>query len=148
MKKKIKIENLRTHCETEDEEEVILGEIEKMFPTDVDNDFGEFIQSNSLEKIIKKANPKTSIKSLDVLSMEDMALLCRSFIDIMTRFSRFVRIIFNSERYLWFPFQMLLLQSQVEWKQYKDNLGFYHSLQNQFICFQSIAKEIQILSRY
>lgn len=83
----------RTHCETEDEEEVILGEIEKMFPTDVDNDFGEFIESNSLEKIIKKATPKKSNKSVDILSMDDMKLLCRSFIDIMNRFSRFVRIV-------------------------------------------------------
>lgn len=71
-----------------------MGEIEKMFPTDVDNDFGEFIQSNTLEKIIKKAVPKTSNKSLDVLAMEDMKLLCKSFVDIMHKFSRFVRIIY------------------------------------------------------
>lgn len=64
-----------------------------MFPTDVDNDFGEFIQSSTLEKIIKKGNPKKSNKSLDVLSMEDMALLCKSFIHIMNKFSRFVWII-------------------------------------------------------
>ncbi|XP_037035796.1 midasin isoform X2 [Bradysia coprophila] len=78
----------KTHCETEDEEEVILSEIEKMFPTDVDNDFGEFIQSNTLEKIIKKAVPKKSNKSLDILSMEDMKLLCKSFVDITNKFSR------------------------------------------------------------
>lgn len=80
----------RTHCETEDEEAVILGEIEKMFPTDVDNDFGEFIQSNTLEKIIKKAAPKKAAISVDILSMDDMKLLCKSFVDIMNRFSRFV----------------------------------------------------------
>lgn len=65
-----------------------MGEIEKMFPTDVDNDFGEFIQSNSLEKIIKKAAPKKSNKTLNILSMEDMKLLCKSFIDITKKFSR------------------------------------------------------------
>ncbi len=63
-----------------------------MFPTDVDNDFGEFIQSSTLEKIIKKAVPKKSNQSVDVLSMGDMKLLCKSFIDIMKKFSRYVRI--------------------------------------------------------
>lgn len=80
----------KTHCETENEEEVILGEIEQMFPTDVDNDFGEFIESNSLEKVIKKPTPKkpTPNKSLDILSMQDMNMLCRNFIDVMNKFSR------------------------------------------------------------
>lgn len=80
----------RTRCETEDEEEVILAEIEKMFPTDVDTDFGEFIQSDSLEKIVKKSIPKEASKSSDILSPEDMKLLCTSFINIMQNFSRFV----------------------------------------------------------
>lgn len=77
---------------------MILGEIEKMFPTDIDNDFGEFIQSNSLEKIIKKAVPRNSNKSVDILPMEDMKLLCKSFVDIMNRFSRLVTDLFA----LWF----------------------------------------------
>ncbi|KAJ6642455.1 hypothetical protein Bhyg_07404, partial [Pseudolycoriella hygida] len=78
----------KTHCATEDEEEIILGEIEKMFPTDVDNDFGEFIQSETLEKIVKKSTPKKLMATSDVLSMEDMKLLCMSFIGMMTKFSR------------------------------------------------------------
>ena len=83
----MKNHNHRTHCETE--EEIILGEIEKMFPTDGDNNFVKFIQSNTLEKIIKKAAPKKSHKSVDILSIEDMKLLCKSFVDIMHKFSRF-----------------------------------------------------------
>lgn len=61
-----------------------------MFPTDVDNDFGEFIQENSLEKIIKKTIPKKVNTISDVLSSEDMKLLCKSFINVMHNFSRFV----------------------------------------------------------
>lgn len=122
MKNLMKNYNHRTHCETEDEEEIILGEIEKMFPTDVDNDFGEFIQSNSLEKIIKKATPKKSNKSVDILSMEDMKLLCKSFTDIMHKFSRFAPHHFDGIIVSIFKIlllsQILLLQSQNDWYQY------------------------------
>lgn len=40
----------KTKCVTEDEEEIVNQEIEQMFPNYVDDDFGELIQSATLEQ--------------------------------------------------------------------------------------------------
>lgn len=140
---------LRTHCETVNEDQVILEEIEKVFPTNVQNDFGEFIEEKSSDEIIKKATPKKSDKTLDVLSMEDMKFLCKSFIDIMNKFSRFVPIIWILfQRYFTIRFQVLLSQSPVAWWQRQSKFGLHYSLQNEFLRVQPVDKEIQIVPRY
>lgn len=77
----------KTKCVTEDEEEIVNQEIEQMFPSYVDDDFGEFIQNATLEQVIKKPtqNPKTQ---MDILRDEDLKFICETFIDIMHKYSR------------------------------------------------------------
>lgn len=77
----------KTKCVTEDEEEIVNQEIEQMFPNHVDDDFGEFIQSATLEQIIKK--PTSNAKNqTDVLKDEDLKFICETFVDIMSKYSR------------------------------------------------------------
>lgn len=77
----------KTKCVTEDEEEIVNQEIEQMFPNYVDDDFGEFIQSATLEQVIKK--PASSAKApTDVLNADDLKFICETFIDIMNKYSR------------------------------------------------------------
>lgn len=74
-------------CVTEDEEEMVNQEIEQMFPNYVDDDFGEFIQSATLEQIIKKPTPNAKTPT-DVLNDDDLKFICETFIDIMHKYSR------------------------------------------------------------
>lgn len=76
----------KTKCATEDEEEIVNQEIEQMFPSYVDDDFGEFIQSATLEQVIKK--PVPTAKAQDVLSDDDLKFICETFVDIMSKYSR------------------------------------------------------------
>lgn len=77
----------KTKCVTEDEEEIVNQEIEQMFPNYVDDDFGEFIQSATLEQVIKKPAPTAKTQN-DVLNADDLKFICETFIDIMNKYSR------------------------------------------------------------
>lgn len=77
----------KTKCVTEDEEEIVNQEIEQMFPNYVDDDFGEFIQSATLEQVIKKSAPVAKAPT-DVSNADDLKFICETFIDIMNKYSR------------------------------------------------------------
>ncbi|XP_055839231.1 midasin [Episyrphus balteatus] len=79
----------KTKCETEDEELIELQEIEENFPTNVEEDFGEFIVDDSLEKVMKlSSNKKITNKSHLVIRDEDYGFLAQNFITLMEDFSK------------------------------------------------------------
>lgn len=78
----------RTRCATEDEEEIINQEIETVFPNYAEADFGEFIQSATLEQVKKK--PQSQTKTVkDVLIEDDLKFIGDMFIDTMYKYSRY-----------------------------------------------------------
>ncbi|XP_037949486.1 midasin [Teleopsis dalmanni] len=91
-KQKIEEESIyvtKTKCATEDEELLELKEIEEYFPTNVEEDFGEFMLEDTLEKVIKlekKQDLKT--KSLQIIREDDYAFLGKYFISVMTYYTR------------------------------------------------------------
>lgn len=83
----------RTRCQTEDEEEVIAKELETMFPNTIDDDFGEFIDTVTLEQnkrklVTDQQNARKTTTLRDILLNEDIKLICVTFTDIMAKFSR------------------------------------------------------------
>lgn len=70
-----------------DSEELIeMQEIEHNFPTNLDEDFAEFVSQPTLEQVLKldkKASAKD--KQSQIVVEEDYAFLARNFIDVMTR---------------------------------------------------------------
>ncbi|XP_001976018.3 midasin [Drosophila erecta] len=70
-----------------DSEELIeMQEIEHNFPTNLDEDFAEFVSQPTLEQVLKldkKASAKA--KQSQIVVEEDYAFLARNFIDVMTR---------------------------------------------------------------
>lgn len=81
----------RTRCEEEPEEETIIREIQSMFPNDAADDFGEFVQEATLEQI--KTNKPTTMGSKTesaFLSAEDFKIICKTFILLMNKFSRYI----------------------------------------------------------
>lgn len=77
----------RTRCAEEDEEEVASREVRSMFPNTIDDDFGDLIDAITLEQ---KPEYKTKAKSsaADLLQSADISDICRTFANIMSRFSR------------------------------------------------------------
>ncbi|XP_030368948.1 midasin [Scaptodrosophila lebanonensis] len=69
----------------EDDELVELKEIESIFPTNVDEDFGEFVTQPTLENVLK-LNKKHNLKEkiAQIVNEEDYAFLARNFIEVMT----------------------------------------------------------------
>ncbi|XP_039481585.1 midasin [Drosophila santomea] len=69
-----------------DSEELIeMQEIEHNFPTNLDEDFAEFVSQPTLEQVLKldkKASAKA--KQSQIVVEEDYAFLARNFIDVMT----------------------------------------------------------------
>lgn len=61
-----------------------LQEIEEMFPTNVQEDFGEFMANDTLEKIDKMK----SFKNFELISDEDYAFLAKTFITMMDKYSK------------------------------------------------------------
>lgn len=79
----------RTRCATEDEEEIISNEIQQLFPNHVEDDFGEFIQADTLEQVTRnKATNTNSKKANDILQDDDIKLICDSFVEILQKFAR------------------------------------------------------------
>ncbi|XP_037827489.1 midasin [Lucilia sericata] len=80
----------KTKCEDEDEEMQELKEIEEIFPTAIQEDFGEFIQEDTLEKVIKldaKKTPKTKNNYI-VVQENDYAFIAKNFIEILVKSSQ------------------------------------------------------------
>lgn len=77
----------RTRCVDENEEEITDQEIEAMFPNYATADFGEFIQSPSLETD-RKVAPVKAKPTQDLLTDDDLKFVCDVFIDIMFKYSR------------------------------------------------------------
>lgn len=65
-----------------------------MFPNTIDDDFGEFIDTVTLEQNKRKLAAdlqnarKTTTTLRDILLSEDIKLICETFTDIMAKFSR------------------------------------------------------------
>lgn len=79
----------RVRCATEDEEEVISNEIQQLFPNHVEDDFGEFIQADTLEQVTRNKPHGANGKNVtDILLDEDIKLVCDSFADILQNFAR------------------------------------------------------------
>ncbi|XP_063699493.1 midasin [Culicoides brevitarsis] len=75
----------KTHCEDEPEEAVAEREIAEIFPTFNEEDFADFIQRDTLEKITKVDTKK--IKNVvETLGPAETKLLAETFIILMTRF--------------------------------------------------------------
>ncbi|XP_017069300.1 midasin [Drosophila eugracilis] len=70
-----------------DSEELIeMQEIEQNFPTNLDEDFAEFVSQPTLEQVLKldkKASAKA--KQAQIVVEEDYAFLARNFIEVMTQ---------------------------------------------------------------
>ncbi|XP_053965849.1 midasin [Anastrepha ludens] len=79
----------KTRCAEEDEELLELQEIESHFPTNVEEDFGEFLIEASLEKVVK-LDKKSNLKAhpTQVIRDEDYTFLATQFIDLMTKYTR------------------------------------------------------------
>lgn len=77
----------RTRCAEDDEEEVANLEVRSMFPNTIEDDFGDLIDAVTLEQ---KPEYKTKAKSTaaDLLQGADISDICRSFANIMNRYSR------------------------------------------------------------
>lgn len=74
----------RVHCDDEPEEETILREIQNMFPTNVEDDFGEFMQEATLEQTTKNQNKTTnSIVLCDYLDFDDYKMIYDIFLSLM-----------------------------------------------------------------
>ncbi|XP_011196368.2 midasin [Zeugodacus cucurbitae] len=79
----------KTKCAEEDEELLELQEIEAHFPTNVEEDFGDFLVEATLEKVVKldkKANLKT--QKTQVIRDEDYSFLATHFIELMENYTR------------------------------------------------------------
>uniref|UniRef100_A0A1I8MYX1 Midasin n=1 Tax=Musca domestica TaxID=7370 RepID=A0A1I8MYX1_MUSDO len=81
----------KTKCQDEDEELQELQEIEEMFPTGLQEDFGEFVQEDTLEKVMKLDKKKTEkLKDLKspIVKDEDYAFIANSFAEILISYSQ------------------------------------------------------------
>ncbi|KAM7344790.1 midasin [Cochliomyia hominivorax] len=80
----------KTKCEEEDDEMLELKEINEVFPTSLQEDFGDFVQEDTLEKVIKLDSKKSKIttKYVNVVQESDYTFIAKSFIDIMVKKSQ------------------------------------------------------------
>ncbi|KAH8321594.1 hypothetical protein KR074_009789 [Drosophila pseudoananassae] len=75
----------KTKGGVESEELLELQEIEQNFPTNLDEDFAEFVAQPTLEQVLKldkKANAKA--KQAQIVNEEDYAFLARNFVEVMS----------------------------------------------------------------
>jgi midasin len=80
--------SVRTKCAEEDEEVVAAREIDSMFPTYADDDFGDILQNDTLEQLIKVDKSAKLKKINDIVVDADYQLLCGTFIGLMQKYSR------------------------------------------------------------
>lgn len=62
-----------------------------MFPSYVEEDFGEFIQADTLEQVRtnKVSDPNKTSLAEDILTQNDYAFVCDIFLEILDKFSRY-----------------------------------------------------------
>ncbi|XP_073848894.1 midasin [Musca autumnalis] len=81
----------KTKCQDEDEELQEMQEIEEMFPTGLQEDFGEFVQEDTLEKVMKldkkKAEKLKNLKS-PIVKDEDYAFIANTFAEILINYTQ------------------------------------------------------------
>lgn len=77
----------RTKCQEENEELQELQEINENFPTAIQEDFGDFIKEDTLEKVMKlhKKNTMKTKKDFTVLQENDYIFIAKVFIDILVK---------------------------------------------------------------
>ncbi|KAH8416229.1 hypothetical protein KR222_011655 [Zaprionus bogoriensis] len=69
----------------EDEELVELQEIEENFPTNLDEDFAEFVDQPTLEQVLKlDKKASTKAKLAEIVNEQDYVFLARNFIEVMS----------------------------------------------------------------
>ncbi|KAH8401432.1 hypothetical protein KR009_005450 [Drosophila setifemur] len=76
----------KTKGGVESDELIELHEIEQNFPTNLDEDFAEFVEQPTLEQVLKldkKASAKA--KQAQIVAEEDYAFLARNFIEVMSK---------------------------------------------------------------
>lgn len=79
--------SFRAHCEDEPEEVIADREIAEIFPTYTEEDFADFLQRDTLEKITKFSKDTKKIKNIvETLGPDEVKLLAETFITMMTRF--------------------------------------------------------------
>uniref|UniRef100_A0A1I8PDS0 Midasin n=1 Tax=Stomoxys calcitrans TaxID=35570 RepID=A0A1I8PDS0_STOCA len=81
----------KTKCQDEDEEMQELQEIEAMFPTGLQEDFGEFVEEdNTLEKVMKLDKNKLTkdFNTSTIVRDEDYAFIAHSFNEILIQYSQ------------------------------------------------------------
>lgn len=81
----------KTKCHDEDEELKELEEIEEMFPTGLQEDFGEFVQEDTLEKVMKLDKTKTTkLKDVNspIVKDEDYAFIAQTFNEILIKYTQ------------------------------------------------------------
>ncbi|EDW01516.1 GH20407 [Drosophila grimshawi] len=72
----------------EDEELEALQEIEQHFPTNLDEDFAEFVDQPTLEQVLKlDKKAATKAKLAQIVNEQDYVFLARNFIESMTRYT-------------------------------------------------------------
>ncbi|XP_059609312.1 midasin [Phlebotomus argentipes] len=116
-RKKLEEESLyvtKTKCATEDEDEILLQEVERNFPTSVAEDFGDLLQNDTLEKIHARKTPQVASK--DALTSDDIKVLGENFLKIMS-------LVGSAE------FQTDLKLNYIE--RYKMQVKMFHNLMKQ-----------------
>lgn len=70
----------------EDEELVELQEIEQNFPTNLDEDYADFVDQPTLEQVLKlDKKASTKAKLAEIVNEQDYVFLARNFIEVMIR---------------------------------------------------------------
>ncbi|TDG46488.1 hypothetical protein AWZ03_007049 [Drosophila navojoa] len=70
----------------EDEELVELQEIEQNFPTNLDEDYADFVDQPTLEQVLKlDKKASTKAKLAQIVNEQDYVFLARNFIEVMSR---------------------------------------------------------------
>ncbi|XP_065367345.1 midasin [Calliphora vicina] len=80
----------KTRCADEDEEMQELQEIDEVFPTTIHEDFGDFIQEDTLEKVIKLDSKKIqkTKKDTTIVQEKDYEFIAKNFVEILVKSSR------------------------------------------------------------
>ena len=80
----------KTKCEEENEEDQELREINELFPTSIEDDFADFMQEDTLEKVMKLNKKKeTNTKNLSIIVQEnDYTFIAKMFTDILVKHTK------------------------------------------------------------
>ncbi|TMW44441.1 hypothetical protein DOY81_010473 [Sarcophaga bullata] len=80
----------KTKCEEENEEDQELREINELFPTSIEDDFADFVQEDTLEKVMK-LNKKKEInmkKDAIIVQENDYTFIAKMFTEILVKHTK------------------------------------------------------------